>query len=453
MFVKLGRDYILDTRRFDKYNFNQIQKYRDKIFQGIVKYAYTVPFYKKIYKATGIYPGDIKGIKDIEKLPIVSRQDLIDNFPDWTINPKLKKKSILMNTSGSTRNPVSLYTDQYTLNKALMAHIRALRCYGIKWYKSRISVIANFYERTLPTRTVDSVKIPILRNIFSLQNIQQINADDNLFDIMQRIDAFKPDFIIGFPGPLRHLALLRDKGYGLNIKPKCVIFSGGLLDTYAKKHISETFNTRVFNIYGSTEAGPISFECKKGNLHINSDFVYLETIDIDGNTLPKGKSGKLALTRLHGRGTPLIRYTGMGDVITLKDGICNCGIQTDLIKKIHGRIKESIVISDKKVIFPDALSDVPGEVIYRLKSNKISRIQLVQESLNKIEVLVIIDKENRDKGCSVEKFFEELKASYQKLFGSDVEVEVKEVAKLRSEDSNEESAPGILSKIDVEKYI
>ena len=450
---KLTKDYFTDIKRLEKYNYNKLMKYRDKVFRKIVNYAYTVPFYSDLCKNIGVSKNDIKNINDIQKLPIINRQNIIKNYPDRTINPKLRKKSTLINTSGSTRSPVTLYTDQYTLLKGIMAHIRELRYYGVKWNKSRISVIANFYSQTTPTQTLDSINIPFLKPFFKMDNIQQLNADDNLKEMIKKVDDFKPDFIVGFPGPLRHFAILREKGYGLNIKPKGIIFAGGLLDDYEKKHISEIFDTRLYDVYGSTEAGPISFECKEGNLHINSDFVYLEVIDKNGKPLPKGKTGKLAITRLFGRGTPLIRYTGMGDILTLEDNICNCGLQTDSIKKIHGRIKESIVLPNEKIIFPNVLSNIPGQVLEKLNTAKIDRIQLIQETIDKIEVWVIIDEETRDIGPTVEELFNELKSAYQKLFGPDVEVKIKEVAKLKSEENNPESTPGILSKINPNKYI
>jgi len=451
--AKIIGDYLPDICRLEKYDSFRIKKYRDLVFRKFIKYAYTVPLYKKKYKDAGIHPEDIRGIDDIEKLPIIRREDLLNNFPAGLIPPGSEKSVVSVNTSGSTRNPVSYYIDQYGTMKTLIIYVRELRRYGFRWNKSRISMIANFYSQTGPTRYFDTGAMPTLKPFFSLNNFQLLNADDDLKDMINRIDKFKPEFIAGFPGPLRHLALLRNKGYGKNIKPKCFISSGGLLDKYVKKDIEETFGARVFNLYGATESGPISFECEEGSFHINSDFIYLETVDSAGTELSKGKSGRLVLTRFYGKGTPFIRYTGMGDIIKLKDGICNCGLETELIEKVHGRIKESIVLPDKKVIFPDALANVPGKVMHMLKTEKINRIQIVQNSLNKIEVLVIIDEDKRKVGASVETFFNQLKTEYRELFGSEVELEVKEVTKLISEEGREDSTPGILSKIDVNKYI
>ena len=337
--------------------------------------------------------------------------------------------------------------------KSLILYLRELRNYGFNWYTSKISLIANFYPQTGPTQMFESGAESNLGPFFSLKNYQYLNADDDLVELIKKIDEFKPEFIVGFPGPLRHFALLRKKGYGKNINPKCLVSTGAGIGKYEKLDIEETFGARVYDFYGSTEAGCISFECEKGNFHINSDFVHLEVIDAEGNVLPKGKNGILAITKLYGKGTPLIRYTGMGDIITLKDEMCSCGLQTDLIEKVHGRIKECVVLPDKKVIFPDQISSVVGETMFTLKTDKISRIQIVQESLDKIEILVIIDETKKKIPPSTDKLFSELESGYKKLLGQGVKIEVKEATKLRGEDSNPDSTPGILSKIEPHKYI
>jgi len=58
----------------------------------MVLYAYKVPIYKKKYKEAGIHPNDIRGIKDITKLPFISRQDLSENFPDGIISSNFNRE-------------------------------------------------------------------------------------------------------------------------------------------------------------------------------------------------------------------------------------------------------------------------------------------------------------------------------------------------------------------------
>jgi phenylacetate-CoA ligase len=453
MIGKVIKHYLIDINRFDTKDFENIEKYRNKLFLKLMKYAFTIPLYKKKYSKAGISIEDIRNIDDIEKLPIITREDLMDNFPKNVIPYGMKDKSVLINTSGSTRNPLLYYTDQLSLMKTLIIYVRELREFGFQWTKSRISIIANFFSGTGPTRYFDSGAIPTLKPFFSLENFQLLNAYDDLKEMINFLDKFKPEFLSGFPGPLRHMALLKKQGYGKNVNPKCIISSGGIIDKYDKLEIEEAFGVKLYDFYASTEAGPISFECKRGNYHINSDYIYLETVNKNGKKIKKGKPGILALTRLYGKGTPIIRYTGMEDIVSLKEGFCNCKIPTELIKKVHGRIKESVVLPSKKVIYADNLKLIPGEVMYNLKTDMIYRIQVVQEQLDKIEVLVIINEKKRKGSVPVKNFLNELKDSYEKLFENRIDVTVKDVKKLKAEEANPDSVPGVLSKIDVYKYI
>ena len=76
------KNYISDINRLENYSPEKMKKYRDKSFRKVVKYAYTVPLYHDKYKKAGIHPSDIRGIEDITKLPVISKNDIRNNFPD-----------------------------------------------------------------------------------------------------------------------------------------------------------------------------------------------------------------------------------------------------------------------------------------------------------------------------------------------------------------------------------
>jgi len=83
--IKLAQSYISDINRIWKLDEKQIRKYQDKEFRKIVKYSFNVPLYYNIYKNHNIYPHDIKGLDDLKKLPIITKEDLRANFPDKII--------------------------------------------------------------------------------------------------------------------------------------------------------------------------------------------------------------------------------------------------------------------------------------------------------------------------------------------------------------------------------
>ena len=92
----------------------KMQKLQLKRLKEIVKYAYeNVPFYKKKYDEAGVKPSDIKTLKDIEKLPFVTKADLRDNYPYGFLSVPLSKMARIHASSGTSGKPtVVAYTDE-----------------------------------------------------------------------------------------------------------------------------------------------------------------------------------------------------------------------------------------------------------------------------------------------------------------------------------------------------
>ena len=129
--ISLLKNYVYDINRLSKKTPDEIKIYKDKAFRKIVRYAYSVPFYHNKYKKAGIHPGDIKGIKDIIKLPIISKDEIKKNFPD-NITPTNynKNKAHIVCTGGTSGKPVCVYTDFLTIAKSSMITIRELKLFN-----------------------------------------------------------------------------------------------------------------------------------------------------------------------------------------------------------------------------------------------------------------------------------------------------------------------------------
>ena len=79
-------------------------RYQNKHLKNIVEYAYKyVPFYHKLYKKNNIDISKIKTIDDLEKLPIIKKEDINKNR-NLFFSTK-KEKFIISHTSGTTGKP------------------------------------------------------------------------------------------------------------------------------------------------------------------------------------------------------------------------------------------------------------------------------------------------------------------------------------------------------------
>lgn len=443
------KHFIIDPKRLEKKNHQQIARYRDKAFRKLLRYAYTVPLYYKKYKEAGIHLSDIKGIKDITKLPYITKKDLVENFPDGIIPPNYKKdKGFVVSTSGSTGKPVSVYLDFSVFSEGVGANIRFLQTHNLHWRKSRFANIGNFSSG----KADDVANKAFYSHVgFALESDTYItlNAFQSLKVIMKKLDDFRPDSILTYPVTYLNLAYLKNKGYGKNVNPKVLVVSGYILDDYTRSYVEDAFGCKMYNGYGAAETSseaPIAFECHQKKWHVNLDFFHVETINENMELVEPGKNGHIVVTRLFGKATPLIRYTGLDDWVTLtEDYECSCGFCTPLFKDgVEGRKDTSVILPDGRV-FPSASFAILSVVLNRLKTRKVLQFQIIQKKLDEIDILIVIDDDLRDKDPAVDVLFSKIKEIYQEKVGPEVTINVKEVKKIKSRPTK--PAPLVISNL------
>jgi phenylacetate-CoA ligase len=414
---KVLKNYLFNIDRQRRFNDEELSKYQNKNFKKMVQFAYTVPLYHHTYKKAGIHPDDIKSIEDIKKLPTVSKYDFKNYYPDGLVSSKIKKSKLIeVTTSGTTGKSLSIYVDMVEIVNGLFGYIRFLREHDINWRKDKLTIIGDFAPHTAETGYIfKGIQSQFGKNLF-LKNIQWLNTNDPPEKVMEEIDKFKPDFLGGYTGMLGHLALFKEKGFGQDVSPRIIASTGSSLSKSLKELIELTFNAKVFESYGSTESGPIAFQCRYGKYHIMSDYVYLEFLK-DGESVESREAGKVVLTKLFGNGTPIIRYNAMNDIVAPLYEKCNCGLSGVLIDKIYGREDISLYSLDGKILLPSSFGEIFSRILYELKTNKLTDVRVIQHSLT----------------------------NFKEKLGAGVEIQIKEVDKI------DRLKPRIISKVDKTK--
>ena len=438
------KTYLLDINRLRKLKEEDLRKYQNKCLRNIVKHAYSVPLYHEKYKKDGIHPNDINGVEDIQKLPIISKDDIKNYYPDGIISQRTpKEKLISISTSATTGKSLTIYSDMYDVVRWFFTYIRVIREYGINWRKNRLTIIGDLAPHTIGTGYTDRGLFSNLNNKTFFSNIQWLNTNDDPKQIIKEVNKFNPDFIGGYPGTLGHLALLKEKGHGNDINPKYIATIGSVLDKNLKRLIEETFNSHVFEVYGATESGTIAFQCKQDHYHIMSDQVYPEFFK-NGEPVDSRVPGHMIITKLSGLGTPIIRYNAINDIVAPLYEKCSCGMAGSLIDRIYGRDDLSLYFSGGKILLPSSISEIYSRILYELKTIKVKENKIIQHNMNKIEIQLVIDKQLKDP--PVGKIFSIIKKGFQEKVGPAVEIIIREI------DSVSKQEPRILSKVDKSKF-
>lgn len=442
----LLKTYLLDINRLKRLDEQKLSKFQDKCFKKMVKYAYSVPLYYDKYKKAGIHPSDINGIKDLKKLPMITKYDIKNYYPNGIISSKTSKEKLVeISTSGTTGKSLTMFSDMYDVIRWFFVYIRILKEYGINWRKDKLTIIGDFAPHTIGSGYTKKGLFTDLNNERFFSNIQWLNTNDEPAKVVKDVNSFNPEFIGGYPGMLGHLALLKENGKGDNINPKYIATIGSVLDKNLKKLIGETFNAYVFEVYGATESGTIAFQCKNGNYHIMSDYVYPEFLK-NGEPVDSKKPGNIIITRLSGNGTPIIRYNAINDIVAPLHEKCNCGMSGGLIDRIYGRDDLSLCFSEGRLLLPLSISEIYSRILYELKTTKVMESKIIQHSLTKIEIQLVIDKKSKDKGPSTEEIFSLIKKGFRKKVGNELEIITKEIEKVSKKE------PRIISKVDKSKF-
>ena len=125
-------------------------------------------------------------------------------------------------------------------------------------------------------------------------------------------------------------------------KPRYIISSGETLHPFMRQVVEEAFGCRVYDYYGSSEAGRVAGECSAGNLHVFKFSCHAEILDLTGKPALPGEDGRLILTPLHNYAMPLIRYDS-SDVAQVGPKECPCGCPLPTLKRIAGRTVEFFI--------------------------------------------------------------------------------------------------------------
>ena len=450
--IPLLKNYLFDTRRLNTSSLEKIRRYQTKMLLRTLRYADTVPLYHEKYEAADLDIRDIHTIKDVPRIPFVSKPDLVASFPNGLLPQNYKRKNVhLVSTSGSTGKQVSLYTDLSIFIGGIGALLRTYDQLHLNWRMSRIANIGNF-NPNMADSTAENLFYSKASFVYGKNTRLSINAFLPMKEIITQLNQFKPDIIYSYPATFFQLAYYKRKGQGEYINPKAFLTGGSVLEPYTRAYVEETFRCKMHNVYESVESlgAPMAFECDKGTWHINHDFFYMEAIDEDMKPVENGKRGHVVVTRLYGNATPIIRYTGMDDWVAISEAeTCACGLHTPVLKGgVEGRKSDSVVLPDGRV-FPAASFASLYSILNELKTRKVKQFQIIQKKLDEIEILVIIDEDLRNVGPSLEVIFEKIKQIHQKKAGPAVQITVREVQDIPAPKGK--PAPLVISLIKPEK--
>ncbi len=317
----------------------QIRAFQDEQVALIVRHAYdTVPFYRRWYDENGVDVRQIRGVDDLQRLPILTKQ-LVRQHQREMVSSAFPSGGLIQSlTSGTTGTPLTIYQTRDALAFRWAVWWRHKGRFGLKptdrhlTFGARIPIDQN--QARPPYWRSDYINNRVYLSTYHVSR-------RTVRDIVNYLNSTRFEFYEGYPSAMYVLAtLMRENGLRLCSRPRHVVTGSDALLPHHAEEIGEVFGAPVTEQYGMAEfAGNLS-KCEQGRFHVDFECCHVETLPRSGSDFHS-----LILTGWGNPAMPFIRYE-VGDFGRPVDTPCGCGRQSACLSSIDGRLEDYVVTPD-----------------------------------------------------------------------------------------------------------
>ena len=357
---------------------------RRKLY-NIIKYAsQNIPYYNRIVKEKNIQFSEENIFDDIKKFPILTKDIIRNNFDKLY---KFRDNTYFRNTSGGSTGELAVfYQDKHYLEWLIATKILFDEWAGRKIGDPMVKLWVQVEDIT-QKKNID-IKDFIRENLYGIKTINIVwMTKKEEHEYVKKINSIKPRLILANTNCIDEFIRYTKRNHLFIYSPDAIMTSAGMLFPEIRARIKDTFNTIVFDRYGSREVGDIACNCvKEQGLHLMPDVHFVEVVDNQGEEVKPGEIGEILISVLENYTMPLIRYK-ICDKGILSSQNCSCGRGLPLLEKVVGRSRS--VFINKKGDYIDG-----GQFIgfFYFRKN-IKQFQVIQEAIDFISInLVLIDK-------------------------------------------------------------
>lgn len=367
-------------RQLPYWPLERLQEMQNRRIQEIVSYAYkNVPYYREVIDRLGISPATLSTAKDLARLPILEKDQLLDSSAQFMPFDFRPGTSLRLKSSGTAGRSKSIYHDRKALFRALahgqrQRHVLARFVGRSAGYREMIVVRANSVQEQIrefyAANSWTPKPLDLKRQLLPMVGV-------SLEEQANRINRFRPNVMRGYGS---YLGAFFRQAHERNIAlrpPEAIVFGGDSMPEADTQLIEQKMGVPVLSTYQATEALRIGFQCEqRSGFHLSMDDVAIRVVDNQGKDVEPGGRGHLLISNLTNRATVLLNYR-LGDIVTLGETSCSCGRSLPTIERIDGR-------SDDLITLPGGEPLHALAVLEKLQGvASVVQIQVVQEALGR----------------------------------------------------------------------
>ena len=341
-----------ETMSRDEIESLQLERLKETVTRVYEKVA---PYRRKMEEA-GVRPEDIQTLKDLSRLPFVTKQDMRDNYPFGLFAVPKDQLVRIHASSGTTGKPTVVGYTKKDLEvwTECVSRIAAMGgatskdvaqiCFGYGMFTGALGLhfgLEHMGAALVPSSTGNTEKQIMYMKDFGTTLL-----------------VATPSYALRIGEVARQMGIDPSK----DLKVKIGLVGSELLTEAMRSEMHKLWgeDMLVTSNYGMSELmGPgVSGECEQlCGMHINEDFFIPEIINSKtGEVLPPGEKGELVITCIYKEALPLIRYRTK-DVTRLIYEPCKCGRTTVRMENLDGRTDDMLKIRGVNV-FPSQIEEV-----------------------------------------------------------------------------------------------
>jgi phenylacetate-CoA ligase len=362
-----------------------------------ITHAYRyAPSVKKLLNDAGVDPEDITTVKDLEKLPITRKQELIDmqqaNLPfgGVTAIPDAEVERVFI-------SPGPIYEIQPS---------------SVEWFAKSFWA-AGFRKGDVVINTFTYHLSPAgilfhegIRDCGATVVVTGTGNTDLQIQIMRDL---KVTGFVGTPSFLMTI-LSRSGEMGLDsrkdLKLRTAWFTGEMLAPSLRMTFENDYNIDTYQTYAVTEpGGAIAYECReKSGMHLMDEFITEIADPETARQLGPGEIGEIVTTQVCHPDWGLIRF-GTGDLSSYIAEPCPCGRTAYRLTGIVGRAGDAVKVRGMFIVARQAEEAIKS-------FGEVGRYQLVVGREQHRDTL-ILKLEPKDKGADISALQDALGKKFQ----------------------------------------
>lgn len=378
--VAVAESYLGKCMRHPYLPVSDIRAQQFARIKQLVELAYRdIPVYRTKYDGAGFKPEHLRDYDDIQKIPVITKPELVAAFPDQCVNKNFRSEDLFpTRSSGSSGQTLLIRVDYDAILTDTIQGVRQFAMQSGGNYRES-DLLAHVY--TVPW-WFDSIggKYPtaFISNIIPPARVAQ------------HLRYLGPQLLSLYPSSLEALMPHVDE---FRSSLKVAVTHSEYSSRAARQDWARQLGVQVLDEYSSEEATRIALEMPDGNYYVCEDTVHLDVLDpVTLEPQTPGQSGIAVITNLLNEAMPFIRYV-QGDYITLPAKPQASDINWSQIASIDGRLNDAFINRGGRKVPAGSILDATYRWMFDCNLH-LAQFEIVQRGFDLVEARVVLGNDN-----------------------------------------------------------